>query len=52
MAVDNYKQIIDIKDDLIRLENLSIKGNSLKIKYLDKYRLVVEGLIKDIAIGE
>lgn len=52
LSIDNYEQIIEIGDALIRLRYITINGNSLKIKYLDKYRIVIAGEVKEIKIGE
>ena len=52
VAVDNYEQIIEISDALIKLKKLIIKGNNLKIKYLDKYRVVLQGEVNEIKLGE
>ena len=52
IVVDNYKQICNINNDLIVLEELKVKGNDLKIKYLDKSRIVIVGVIKHIDFGD
>ena len=41
IAVDNYKQICNINNDLIVLEEVKIVGENLKIKYLDKNRIII-----------
>lgn len=51
-SIDNYKQICSVADDLIVLEEIKIRGNNLKIKYLDKNRIVIVGIIKSINIGD
>lgn len=52
VAVDNYKQISNINNDLIVLEEVRISGNNLKIKYLDKNRIIIVGVIKQIIFGD
>lgn len=52
IAIDNYKQICNINSDLIVLEQMKINGNNLKIKYLDKNRIVIVGVIKSIYFGD
>lgn len=52
LSIDNYEQIIEIDNDLIRLKMISIKGYNMKIKYLDKFRIVVSGEVKEIKLGE
>lgn len=52
LSIDNYNQIIDVKSDLIKLENIEIAGSDLSIRFLDKYRIVVSGSFKNIRLGE
>lgn len=52
LGIDNYKQIIEIKNDLIKLDYLSIKGKDLKVRYLDKYKIIIAGVITDLHIGD
>lgn len=52
LSIDNYEQIIEINNDLIRLKMISIKGYNIKIKYLDKFRIVISGEVKEIKLGE
>ena len=51
-SIDNYKQICSVASDLIVLEAIKVKGNNLKIKFLDKNRIVIVGVIKSISIGD
>jgi hypothetical protein len=51
-SIDNYKQICSVADDLIVLEEIKIRGKNLKIKFLDKNRIVIVGIIKSIYIGD
>ena len=52
LSIDNYNQIIDVKDDLIKLEKIEILGNDLSIRFLDKYRVVISGSFKNIRLGD
>ncbi|MBQ9124329.1 MAG: hypothetical protein IJY14_01440 [Acholeplasmatales bacterium] len=52
ISVDNYKQIKQIENDLIVLQNVKIIGKSLNIKHLDQHLIVVEGIINNITLGE
>jgi hypothetical protein len=52
IAVDNYKQICNINNDLIVLEEVKIVGENLKIKYLDKNRIIIVGVVKKITFGD
>lgn len=52
LSIDNYNQIIDIKNDLIVAENIIIYGSDLRVIFLDKYRIVIKGLFKNIKLGD
>ena len=52
LTVDNYKQICNVNNDLIVLEEIKIIGDTLKIKYLDKNRIVIVGIIKKLLFGD
>lgn len=52
LSIDNYNQIIDVKDDLIKLEKIEIIGDDLSIRFLDKYRVVISGSFKNIRLGD
>ena len=52
LTVDNYKQICNVNNDLIVLEEMKIIGDTLKIKYLDKNRIVIVGVIKKLLFGD
>lgn len=52
LSIDNYNQIIDIKNDLIVAENIIIYGSDLRVIFLDKYRIVIKGLFKKIKLGD
>ena len=52
ISIDNYIQIKQIENDLIVLEEVKIIGRNLKIKYFDKYKIVIEGLIYNVILGE
>lgn len=52
LSIDNYNQIIDVRNDLIEMENVTISGDDLKIIYVDKYKVVINGVIKKIKLGD
>lgn len=52
LSIDNYIQIIDVRNDLIEMENVTISGDDLKIIYVDKYKVVINGVIKKIKLGD
>ena len=43
MRVDNYRQILTLKNDLIRLTNITIYGNNMMVIRLDDYSIVIKG---------
>ena len=43
MRVDNYRQILTLKNDLIRLTNITIYGNNRIVIRLDDYSIVIKG---------
>lgn len=45
LAITNYHKIITFDDKEIKLKHLTIKGNFLKIIYIDKYQIKVNGKI-------
>lgn len=52
MSIDNYKQIMELTNDLIQVEGVRIKGQNLKVKYLDKRSIVIQGTFKVIQLGD
>ena len=52
MYVEGIKNLVDLKSEQIQfgLKNhlLTIVGNNLKIKYLDKTTAVIDGEIKEV----
>lgn len=51
LAISNYRQIIQVDSDLIKLENISIYGNALRIIKLSKDEVIIKGSIAEIKIG-
>lgn len=52
LSIDNYKQIIDLKSDLIQLEEVIVQGCKLNVVYLDPQRIVLTGTFKIIQLGD
>lgn len=52
LSIDNYKQIMELTNDLIQVEGVRIKGQDLKVKYLDKRKIVIQGTFKGIQLGD
>ncbi len=50
LAVDNYKQIKQLSDDLIELEQVTIEGKDLKIVRSDGYQMIIQGVVQKIWI--
>lgn len=51
LRVDDYRQIIDIKNDLIKLNNITIYGNDLKVVRLDNYSIVIYGIFNQLIMN-
>lgn len=43
LRIDNYKQINQIKNDLISLKDIDVYGTNLGVLFLDKYQIVIKG---------
>ncbi|MDE5715823.1 MAG: YabP/YqfC family sporulation protein [Anaeroplasmataceae bacterium] len=52
LAVNNYRQIKQLDNDLIALEKLKIHGTNLHVLKLDKEVIIVEGVIQKIELGD
>ena len=50
LTIYNYKNLLDIKTDIIELSFYIIKGEKLKIIFLNKDEIKIGGLIKEIII--
>ena len=51
MRVDNYRQIITLKNDLIRLTNITIYGTNMMVIRLDDYSIVIKGKFEKLAMN-
>lgn len=49
--IQNYDEIEEIQDHFIKLKNVTIKGNNLKITSVSKYFIEIVGKIDDIHLG-
>lgn len=52
LAINNYRQIKQMRSDLIELENLRVQGKNLKVLKLDKDTIIVEGVIVKLEMGD
>ena len=50
LIIYNYKNLLDIKADIIELSLYIIKGERLKIIYLNKYEIKISGKITEIIL--
>lgn len=50
LRIDNYKQIKHIDHDLIILKEITLKGNNMKVKVLDKDHIIISGNFNNIEI--
>lgn len=52
LLVDNYKQIKQLSNDLIELENISIYGTNLVVLRLDSKQIILRGNIEKIILKD
>lgn len=50
VVIENYKQLIDIENDFIKVDNYLLKGENLKINSLNQFMIEIYGTIKEIII--
>ena len=51
LKVSNYRQLKQLKNDLIEIDNLLITGNNLNILKIDKEEIVIKGIILNLKLG-
>ncbi len=51
LRVDNYKQILDINNDLIILKNIKIKGINLKVIDLNQTSIIIKGIFLNLELA-
>ena len=51
LKVTNYRQLKQLKNDLIEIDNLLITGNNLNILKIDKEEIVIKGIILNLKLG-
>ncbi len=52
LFIQNYKEIIEISDALIKLTKITIIGKQLKIVSISKFFVEITGQILDIRLGD
>lgn len=50
IIIENYNNLIDIKETLIIIDNYKINGENLQIKEIDDYLIIIYGIINNIDI--
>lgn len=50
IIIENYNNLIDIKETLIIINNYKINGENLQIKEIDDYLIIIYGIINNIDI--
>lgn len=51
LKVTNYRQLKQLQNDLIEVDNLLITGNNLNILKIDKEEIVIKGIILNLKLG-
>ena len=51
IKVTNYRQLKQLKNDLIEVDNLLITGSNLNILKIDKEVIVIKGIINNLKLG-
>lgn len=52
LSIDNYKQIFVLGSDLIQVKDIKVVGEKFKVLYLDGYKIVIQGIFKNIQLGD
>lgn len=50
VVIENYDNIIDLNNDLIKIDIYELYGRNLKVKQIDSYYIIIEGLLTQILI--
>lgn len=50
IIIENYNNLIDIKETSIIIDNYKINGKNLQIKEIDDYLIIIYGIINNIDI--
>lgn len=49
--IQNYSEILEISESSIRLKNMTINGNNLRMRTISQYFMEIEGTITGIELG-
>jgi len=52
IVIENYRQLVDLNEDLIKVDIYTIIGRFLKLKRMDNYMIEVVGTVGQIIIDE
>ena len=52
VIVNNYNKLLDISLEVVKIDNLLIKGDNLKIKKMDNYLIEIWGKVSIIQYEE
>ena len=50
IVVENYKKLIDLSEEVIKIDQYLIKGKKLKIEELDQFIIKIYGEIEELII--
>lgn len=48
MTIENFRNIIEFKEENIIIDNISVKGNNLRINEINEFNIEIVGQIKEI----
>jgi len=51
IVIENYQKLLDLKEELIKVDIYTIVGNFLKLTRMDSYMLEVVGSIHQVLVG-
>jgi sporulation protein YqfC len=52
LLIQNYGEILEINDDLIKLSKMTITGKNLKFEMISKYFIEISGNVKKLDLGD
>ncbi|MDD4388928.1 MAG: YabP/YqfC family sporulation protein, partial [Bacilli bacterium] len=52
IVIENYRQLIDLNEDIIKVDIYTIVGQFLKLKRMDSYMIEVVGTVGQIIIAD
>ena len=48
MTIENFRNIIEFREENIIIDNISVKGNNLRINEINEFNIEIFGQIKEI----